>query len=324
MVSGGFVDKTAFSAWAIRKNRPMRAPELAELNAFVTVAERCSFAGAALQLGVSRSRLSETVRELEDRLGVRLLNRTTRSVAPTIAGERLLAEIRPLLNDFASVLDSINTFRDKPAGLLRITVPPPVASFMLAPLLSRFLLRYPAIDLEISVDGALTDIVAGRFDAGMRAGDRVERDMIAVRIGEEIRTVVVAAPDYLARTGRPATPRDLGAHNCIRFRFPSGAMLPWQFEKNGQQVEVAVEGRLTVNDPELAVRAAQDGVGVLYTALGYAAAEIESGRLVPVLEDWRSISAAVFLYYPSRRQMPVPLRAFIEFLRENPRTHLQP
>ena len=213
--------------------------------------------------------------------------------------------------------NSINAFRDKPAGLLRLTVPPPVASFMLAPLLARFLAQYPAIDLEISVDAALTDIVAGRFDAGMRAGERVERDMIAVRIGEVIRGVVVAAPDYLVRHPRPTTPRDLETHSCIRFRFPSGVIVPWQFERKGKQMEVAVEGRLTVNDPELAIRAALDGVGVLYTALGYAAAEIDAGRLVPLLEDWRTPSAAIFLYYPSRRQVPVPLQAFIEFLREN-------
>jgi DNA-binding transcriptional LysR family regulator len=248
---------------------------------------------------------------------VRLLNRTTRSVAPTAAGERLLARLRPLLADFDAALDSINAFRDKPAGLLRLTVPPPVASFMLAPLLARFLAEYPAIDLEISADAALTDIVAGRFDAGMRAGERVERDMIAVRIGAQIRSVVVAGPDYLARHPRPTTPRDLETHNCIRFRFPSGSILPWQFEKEGKQVEVAVEGRLTVNDPELAIRAALDGVGVLYTGLGYAAPEIKAGRLVPVLEDWRTHSAAIFLYYPSRRQVPVPLQVFMAFLRAN-------
>jgi DNA-binding transcriptional LysR family regulator len=295
----------------------MRRPDLAEMNAFVAVAEQRSFARAAVQLGISRSRLSETIRGLEGRLGVRLLNRTTRSVAPTVAGERLLARMRPLLDDFAAVLDSINVFRDKPAGLLRITVPPPAASLMLAPLLARFLAQYPAIDLEISVDAALTDIVAGRFDAGMRAGERVERDMIAVRVGEEIRGVVVAAPDYLARHPRPTTPRDLETHNCIRFRFPSGVILPWQFEKKGKQVEVAVAGRLTVNDPELAIRAALDGVGVLYTGLGYVAPEIQAGRLVLLLEDWRTHSAAIFLYYPSRRQVPAPLQAFIKFLREN-------
>jgi len=299
----------------------MRGPELAELNAFVTVAERCSFANAAVQLGISRSRLSETIRELEGRLGVRLLNRTTRSVAPTVAGERLLAQIRPVLDDFDAVLSSIDAFRDKPAGLLRLTVPPPAASFMLAPLLSRFLRQYPAINLEISVDGALTDIVAARFDAGMRAGDLIERDMIAVRIGEEIRGVVVAAPEYLAQHKWPTTPRDLAAHNCIRFRFPSGAIIPWQFEKNGRHVEVAVEGRLTVNDPQLAVKAALDGVGMLYTALGYAAPEIKAGRLVPVLEDWQTPAASIFLYYSGRRQVPAPLQAFIEFLRVNLRSH---
>jgi DNA-binding transcriptional LysR family regulator len=298
----------------------MRGPELAEMNAFVTVAERCSFAKAAVQLGISRSRLSETIRELEGRLGVRLLNRTTRSVAPTAAGERLLAQIRPLLDDFDAVIDSINAFRVNPAGLLRLTVPPQAASFTLAPLVSRFLAQYPAIDLEISVDSGLTDIVAGRFDAGIRAGDIIERDMIAVRIGEEIRGVVVAAPEYLARHPRPTTPRDLAAHNCIRHRYPSGVISPWQFEKKGRQVEVAVDGRLTVNDPELAIRAALDGVGVLYTALGYAAPEIKAGRLVPLLEDWRRRSAAIYLYYPSRRQIPVPLQAFIEFLRENLKT----
>jgi len=295
----------------------MRKPELGEMNAFATVAERRSFAKAAVQLGISRSRLSETIRGLEDRLGVRLLNRTTRSVAPTATGERLLARLRPLLNDFDTVLDSVNAFRDKPAGLLRLTVPPPAANLLLAPLLARFLAQYPAIDLEISVDAALTDIVAGRFDAGIRPGERVERDMIAVRIGEEMRGVLVAAPDYLVRHPRPTSPRDLEAHSCIRFRFPSGMIAPWQFEKKGKQVEVAVEGRLTVNDEELAIRAAVDGVGVLYTALGYAAPEIKAGRLVPLLEDWRPRSAAIFLYYPSRRQIPLPLQAFIEFLREN-------
>jgi DNA-binding transcriptional LysR family regulator len=295
----------------------MRAPELGQMNAFVTVAERRSFAKAAVQLGISRSRLSETVRGLEDRLGVRLLNRTTRSVAPTAVGERLLARMRPLLDDFDAALDSINAFRDKPAGLLRITVAPPVANFMLAPLLSRFLAQYPAIDLEISVDAALTDIVVGRFDAGIRAGERVERDMIAVRIGEEIQGVVVAAPDYLARHPRPTTPRELAMHSCIHFRFPSGVIVPWLFEKKGKQAEVAVEGRLTVNDPELAIKAALDGVGVLYTALGYAAPDIRAGRLVSLLEDWRTRSTAIFLYYPSRRQVPVPLQTFIDFLREN-------
>jgi DNA-binding transcriptional LysR family regulator len=288
------------------------------MNAFIAVAERRSFAKAAVQLGLSRSRLSETIRGLEERLGVRLLNRTTRSVAPTEAGERLLARLRPLLDDFSAALDSINAFRDKPAGLLRLTVPPPIASFMLAPLLARFLAEYPEITLEISSDAALTDIVAHRFDAGMRPGERVERDMIAVRIGA-VRSAVVAAPDYLARHPRPKTPQDLADHNCILIRLPSGATFPWPFEKGGQRVEAAVSGRLTVNDERLALRAALDGVGVLYTTLEPVAPLIEEGRLVPLLEDWQTRGAMLFLYYPSRRQVPAPLQAFIEFLRANVR-----
>jgi DNA-binding transcriptional LysR family regulator len=195
-------------------------------------------------------------------------------------------------------------------------VPPPAVSLILAPLVARFLAQYPSISLEISADAALTDIVASRFDAGIRPGERVERDMIAVRLGGELRTVVVAAPDYLARHPRPTTPRDLSAHNCILIRFPSGMTLPWHFEKKGQQLEAAVSGRLTVNDADLAIRAALDGVGVLYTALDLVAPLIEAGRLVPLLEDWAR-SGALFLYYPSRRQVPAPLQAFIEFLREN-------
>jgi DNA-binding transcriptional LysR family regulator len=294
----------------------MRGPELAEMNAFVAVAELRGFAKAALQLGISRSRLSETIRGLEDRLGVRLLNRTTRSVSPTAAGERLLARLRPLLGEFASVLDSINAFRDKPAGPLRVSVLPPAADLMLSPVLSRFLAQYPEIDLEISVDAALIDIVAGRFDAGIRVGERVERDMIAVRIGE-IRGVVVAAPDYLKQHPRPTTPQHLRTHNCIRFRYPSGALVPWIFEKEGRRLEAAVEGRLTVNDAEMAVRAALDGAGVLYMAHGYVAREIKTGRLVSLLEKWRPRSVPIFLYYPSGRRMAAPLQAFIEFLRKN-------
>jgi DNA-binding transcriptional LysR family regulator len=295
----------------------MRTPDLADMTAFIAVAERRSFAKAAVQLGLSRSRLSETIRGLEERLGVRLLNRTTRSVSPTEAGERLLTRLRPLLEDFGAAIDSINAFRDKPAGLLRLTVPPPVASFMLAPLIARFLAQYPEISLEISADAALTDIVANRFDAGIRPGERVERDMIAMRIGGTVRSAVVAAPDYLARHPRPRTPQDLADHNCILIRLPSGATFTWPFEKNGQRVEAAVSGRLTVNDDRLALRAALDGTGVLYAPLDPVAPLIEEGKLVPLLEDWQTRSATLFLYYPSRRQLPAPLQAFIEFLRAN-------
>lgn len=287
------------------------------MNAFVAVAEQHSFAKAATQLGLSRSRLSETIRGLEERLGVRLLNRTTRSVAATEAGERLLAQLRPLLDDFGTALESVNAFRDRPAGLLRLTVAPPVARRMLPPLLAPFLTQYPDINLEISADAALTDIVANRFDAGIRPGERVERDMIAMRIGRTYRSVVVAAPDYLARHPRPTTPRDLESHNCIMYRLPSGTIFPWPFQRKGRRLEAAVRGRLTINDEDVAVRAALDGVGILYTFLDLVAPLIAAGQLVPLLEDWNTHSVDLFLYYSSRRQVSAPLRAFIEFLRKS-------
>jgi DNA-binding transcriptional LysR family regulator len=282
------------------------------------VAEQRSFAKAAARLGLSRSRVSETIRGLEEKLGVRLLHRTTRSVRASDAGERLLMRLRPVLHDFGAALESIEALRDTPAGLLRLSVPPPVARRTLAPLLARFLAQYPQINLEVSADAAMTDIVANRFDAGIRPDDRVERDMVAVPLGSELRGVVVAAPSYLSRHVRPKTPKDLQAHDCIMFRLPSGAVFSWPFEKNGRRVDADVSGRLTVNDLDVAIRAALDGAGVLYTAREDVLPMIEAGQLVPLLEDWRARSATLFLYYPSRRQVPPPLKVLLEFLR----THL--
>jgi DNA-binding transcriptional LysR family regulator len=295
----------------------MRQPDLTDLNAFITVAEQRSFAKAADRLGLSRSRVSELIRTLEESLGVRLLNRTTRSVAPTDAGERLLAQLRPALRDLNAALDSVGAFRETPAGLLRVTVPPPVAKLTLAPLLARFLAEYPHISLELSSDAAMVDIVANNFDAGIRPDDRVDRDMIAVPLGGELRGVVVAAPSYLARFPPPQTPKDLQAHECICLRLPNGALLSWPFEKDGRRLEAEVDGRLTVNDLDVATQAALDGVGVLYTGFDYVAPMIQSGRLVPLLEDWRTRSATLFLYYPSRRLMPPRLQALVGFLRAN-------
>jgi DNA-binding transcriptional LysR family regulator len=296
----------------------MRGRRFAEFSAFIEVADYGSFTKAAAHLGMSTGTISQTIRTLEDSLGVRLLNRTTRSVALTEAGERMLARLRPLFDEFAAVVDSANAFRDRPAGHLRLTVPPPAASHLIAPLLARFLAQYPDIGLEISVDSTLTDIVAGRYDAGIRPGKRVARDMIAVRITEEIRHLVVASPDYLARHPKPQKPDDLLSHNCIRMRFPSGAFLPWQFAVNGQIVEIEVGGSLIVNESEIAVRAALDGIGVLCELEGYLRPMISAGRLVPVLEKWMPPpSDPLFLYYPSRRQNPASLQALIDFLRTN-------
>jgi DNA-binding transcriptional LysR family regulator len=293
----------------------MRKLGFAEMSAFVAIAERSSFAKAAGQLGVSRSTLSETLRGLEEKLGVRLLNRTTRSVALTEVGERLLAELRPVLDSFEAAVESVNVFRDKPAGHLRLTVPRPAARAVIEPILAKFLAAYPAISLEIITDSALTDIVRDRFDAGIRPGHRVEQDMIAVRVGEDARPTVVASPDYLIRHPRPKVPKDLQGHNCIRQRFASGAIHRWIFEKRGKSLEVVVKGSLIVSDGDLAVRAAVDGVGIAHLPASSVDALIAQGKLVLLLEDWAPRSVGFFLYYPSRRQTPAALQALIDFLK---------
>jgi DNA-binding transcriptional LysR family regulator len=298
----------------------MRGTQFAELNAFVAVAEHGNFTKAATHLGISPATLSQTIRELEERLGVRLLNRTTRSVALTEAGERLLARLRPVLDDYEAAIDSVNSFRDKPAGLLRLTMPPVPATWLVGPALPLFLAQYPDIRFEISVTTELVDIVAKHFDAGIRLGQRLERDMIAVKLGE-LRFAAVASPDYFARHPLPKTPQDLQTHNCIRFRLASGAYLPWRFNIEGSDTEVEVEGSLIVNYVDFASRAVRDGVGLMYAPIGYVTEDIAAGRLVQVLENWMPAQPdSFFLYYPSRRQQPAALKALIDFLRANLKT----
>lgn len=295
----------------------MRGTQFAELSAFVAVAEEASFTKAAKRLGLSTGTLSVTVRSLEERLGVRLLNRTTRSVAPTEAGERMLGQLRPLLDGFDAALESINAFRDKPSGHLRLTVPPPVAKFVLAPALARFLAQYPEITIDISVETQFSDIVAGRYDAGFRRGNVLARDMIAVRVTDDMCFHVVASPDYLARRGRPLKPTDLQAHNCIRLRLSSGDFIPWKFLADGKTVELEVEGSVVVNDPDLLVCFALEGIGVIYMLEEYVQPMIADGRLVSLLDDSvKPTTEGFFLFYPSRRQNPASLRALIEFLRK--------
>ena len=293
----------------------MRKLGLAEMSAFVAVAERASFAKAALHLGISRSALSETIRGLEERLGVRLLNRTTRSVALTEVGQRLLSQLRPALQGLEEAIESMNVFRNKPGGNLRLTVPRPAARSIIEPRLANFLAAYPAITLEIITDSALTDIVRDRFDAGIRPGHRVGRDMIAVRLGEDARPTLVASPAYLDKHGVPKIPQDLQSHNCIRHRFASGAIAPWTFERRRKRLEVVVKGSLIVSDGDLALRAAVDGVGIARIPLASVQDEIQGKRLVPLLQDWTPPSVGFYLYYPSRRQMPAALKAFIDFVR---------
>jgi DNA-binding transcriptional LysR family regulator len=295
----------------------MRGTQFAELSTFVAVAEEASFTKAAKRLGLSTATLSQTVRSLEEQLGIRLLNRTTRSVAPTEAGARLLGQLRPLLDDFDAALESINAFRDKPTGHLRLTAPPPVAKFVLAPVLARFLAQYPEITIDISVETRLTDIVAGRYDAGFRRGTAIARDMIAMRVTDDMRYHVVASPDYLARRGRPLKPVDLQAHNCIRFRLASGDFIAWDFVTEGKTVELEVEGSVVVNDPDLLVSVALEGIGVIYMLEEYVQPMVADGRLVSLLDDSvKPTTEGFFLYYPSRRQNPAALQALIEFLRK--------
>jgi DNA-binding transcriptional LysR family regulator len=295
----------------------VRGTQFAELNAFVAVADQASFTKAGRLLGLSTATLSQTLRALEQRLGVRLLNRTTRSVALTEAGEGLLMQLRPLLDGFDAAIESVNAFREKPAGHLRLVMPPPVAKFVLAPVLARFSEHYPEITVEATVESGLTDIVVGRYDAGFRRGNLVARDMIAMRVTNDLHYQVVASPDYLARRGRPQTPADLHAHNCIRYRLPGGVLIPWVFVVQGKTVEFDVEGSVVViNDPELVISAALEGVGVAYLYEEYAASLVAEGRLVNLLErSVLPITDGFFLFYPSRRQNSAALRALIEFLR---------
>jgi DNA-binding transcriptional LysR family regulator len=292
----------------------MKKASLSEMSAFVAIAERASFAKAAAQLGVSRSSLSESLRTLESRLGVRLLNRTTRSVALTEAGERLLQQLRPLLDNFDAVLESVNAFRDSPTGHLRITVPRPAARTIIAPIVSRFLSVYPAVTLEVAIDSNLTDIVRDRFDAGIRPGHRVEQDMIALRVGEDAEPTVVASPDYLRHHGVPKEPADLRSHNCTRMRFASQAFQRWVFEKRGKSVEVDVSGSLVTSDSDLSIRAALDGLALARVPRHAVEPHLAARTLVTVLEDWRPKSVGFYLYYPSRRQMPAALQALVEML----------
>ncbi len=294
----------------------MRKLGLVELEAFSAVARHLSFARAAGELGASRPALSETIRGLEERLGVRLLQRTTRSVTLTDAGERFLARVEPILNDVGAALESVQVFRDRPAGTLRLTLAPPALKLVIEPVLPVFLGNYPEINLELSVDSGLVDIVAERFDAGIRAGERVDQDMIAQRITPRAHPIIVAAPSYLARHGTPTRPEDLHHHNCIRIRFPSGVFLPWHFRDSERIVDVGVRGNLIVNSESAMVQAACDGVGVARILAQEVAPALEDKSLVTVLDDFAPPGSEFSLYYPSRRQTPAVLQAFIDVLRK--------
>ena len=294
--------------------------ELNDLAAFAAVARSGGFRDAGRVQGVSASSLSEAVRRLEARLGVRLLNRTTRSIAPTEAGSRLLERLVPALGEVEAAVDIVNAFRDRPTGTLRLNVPTAVARLILPPIVTPFLTAYPDIRLEVIVEDAYVDVLAAGCDAGIRYDERLEQDMIAVPIGPRIqRFATAASPAYIAAHGQPQHPRDLLDHACLRGQFASGTMPAWEFERDGEVVRLDTTGPLLVRigaAAELAISAAIDGLGVIHLFEEWLRAPLDSGALVPVLEPWWQPFPGPFLYYPGRRLLPAPLRAFIDFIRK--------
>jgi DNA-binding transcriptional LysR family regulator len=293
--------------------------DLGDLNAFVAVARAGGFREGARANGGSASGLSEAVRRLESELGVRLLHRTTRSVIPTEAGERLLDRLSPALTEVEAALDVVNVFRDTPAGTLRLNVPVVAARLVLPAIVPAFLAAYPQVRLEVIAEDSFVDVLAAGCDAGIRYDERLEQDMIAVPIGPRVqRFATAAAPTYLDRRGRPEHPRDLLHHACLRGRFASGAMAPWEFERDGEVVRVDPEGPLLVRvgtATDLAVDAALAGVGIITLFEDWLRPYLDSGALEPVLEPWWQPFSGPFLYYPGRRLVPAPLRAFIDFIK---------
>jgi len=295
--------------------------DLGDLNAFLAVARAKGFRDGARVSGASASGLSEAVRRLETHLGVRLLHRTTRSVVPTEAGQRLLERLEPALNEVQAALDVVNNFRSRPAGTLRLNVPVVAVRLVLPAIVPPFLAAYPEIRLEVLADDNLVDVLAAGCDAGIRYDERLEKDMIAVPIGPRVqRFATVASPAYLDRYGRPQHPRDLLSHACVRSRFTNGGMTPWEFERDGEVVRVDPSGPLIVqigSATDLAVEAAIAGTAIIYLFEDWLRPYLDSGALEPVLEPWWQPFSGPFLYYPGRRLVPAPLRAFVDFIKSS-------
>ncbi|TJW09538.1 MAG: LysR family transcriptional regulator [Mesorhizobium sp.] len=293
----------------------MRGTEFSELKAFAAIVEEGSFIRAAARLRISPPALSQTIRGLEERVGVRLLNRTTRSVSPTAAGETLFARLAPAFSELEDAVADVYASRDRPVGSLRINVPRVAAMRFIAPILGDFRRAYPDVALTIIVDDMLTDIVEGRFDAGIRLGERLQKDMVAVKLSDELEMAAVAAPSYLQHRPIPRHPADLHRHQCINFQWPSGGNIyRWEFARGQRALEIAVDGGLTVNDTELMIRAALDGIGIGYMLEYQVRPWIEAGQLIRFLEAWSPRFPGFYLYHPSSRHVPPALRVFIDFL----------
>jgi DNA-binding transcriptional LysR family regulator len=294
----------------------MARQSIDDILTFLAVAEERSFTRAAAKLGVSQSALSHTIRGLEERLGLRLLTRTTRSVAPTEAGERLIRTAGPRLEEIDAELSSLSALRDKPAGIIRITAGEHAAQAVIWPALAKLLPRYPDIQVELIVDYGLTDIVAERYDAGVRLGEQVAKDMIAVRIGLDMRMAVVGSPAYFERNPKPKKPQELTGHHCINLRLPTyGGIYAWEFEKRGRAVKVRVEGQLVFNTIALRTEAALGGHGLAYLPEDQVKGQLAAGKLVRVLADWCPAFSGYHLYYPSRRQNSPAFALLVEALR---------
>ena len=284
----------------------MARSDLSDITAFLAVAREGSFTKAAAKLDVSQSALSQTVRNLEARLGLRLLTRTTRKISPTLAGERLIQSVGPRLDEIEAELSALSALRDRPAGVVRIAAGEHAAESLLWPVIERLLPDYPEITIEIVIDNGLTDIVEQRLDAGVRLGEQVAKDMVAVRIGPDVRMVVVGTPGYFEKHPKPKTPQDLTGHNCINIRLPTaGGIYAWEFRKGERQLNVRVEGQLVFNTATMAVKATLAGVGLAFVPEQRVSSQLESGELVQVLSDWCPSFSGFHLYYPSRR-LPTP------------------
>ncbi|MGS0891317.1 LysR family transcriptional regulator [Burkholderia stagnalis] len=293
----------------------MESAELAELAAFAAVAKHLSFRQAATERGTSSSAMSHSIRNLETRVGVRLFHRTTRSVSLTEAGEMLFARLGPALTDMRAAVDELNSFRATPFGTVRINVPNSIAPFVLGDVMESLLKANPGLKLEVVATDSLVDIVEEGFDAGIRFGERLSQDMIAVRIKSKFRFTVVGSPGYFADRQIPATPHDLQNHTCIRYAFPSGTLFNWEFSKNGEIVRVEVDGPLTVDSQELMADAAARGLGLAYVWKDRAEPYLRDGRLKSCLDDWCFIEEGLFLYFPSRRHQSAGLRALIDAMK---------
>lgn len=294
----------------------MSSLRLDSLEIFADVVRHGGFRAAALRRGVSSSAISQSITALEATLGIRLLNRTTRSVAPTEAGERLLERLTPALLDIRAAVDELNQFRENPTGTLRINAPGPAVDHVLCPLAFRFMETYPDVKVEIISDAAIVDIVEQGFDAGVRFGTQLAQDMVAMPLGAALRYAIVASPAYLQKYPRPALPADLAAHDCIRRRFPGGTTVTWKFAKDGEAVEVAPQGRLTLSSAQQELQAALAGAGIAHLFEDYVRESIEQGSLVELLVDWKQTLPSWSLYYPSRRHPSAAMRAFLAYVRD--------